>query len=782
MRPLRLELEGFTAFRDQTCLDLSELDLFAITGPTGAGKSSLIDAVAYALYGRVPRVTTEVGALISQGSERLRVSLEFLAGEDRYRVYRETRRKGAGAVRLDRWQNGDWQALLDRAREVTDRVNEIVGLDYDGFTRSVLLPQGQFQEFLAGSAEKRRSVLGSLLRLDVYNRMRARATAMAAERRTRLDERERALELLVDATPEKVKELKRELAEREQEKSRLKEATEAAERGQELASTLAQARESLAAAEAESQAAGSDLQNTQALIAQGDDALTRVTGQIDALQQQLGANCYDPDRHMQLTVSRDRAAALQDTDRGLEEATTLHKEAESRDAAAAKAVEQRQSSVTDAEAELKAAETALDEARRHNLVAALAGGLKAGDPCPICGGKVAELPSFDRADLDAAQQAHTAARKAESEARSGLQNAINVATKAQMAVETLEKRVAELETQRERALSALKESLGGDDTLSLAAIDESLQEQAQAREQRQSLESELDTVSGQRDRLTLQIDAAKEQLTALEARVAETAKAVESQRMAVRDAARQLDELAQQQGWQDVRDAVTVGADAVLLVKRRAEAARQAQTEAAVAIGQLEVQIERVEADVARVGTMRKELASLKKEHDVAADLAQMLRADRFQAYVQQEALAMLAADGSKRLEQLSGGRYRLQVDEKGQEFEVIDQWNADQARSVRTLSGGETFLASLSLSLALAESLPGIAASRRVVLDSVFLDEGFGSLDPEALDRAADALDALRGENRMVCVVTHLQELAQRLPARVVVTKTESGSSVAIA
>ncbi len=159
-----------------------------------------------------------------------------------------------------------------------------------------------------------------------------------------------------------------------------------------------------------------------------------------------------------------------------------------------------------------------------------------------------------------------------------------------------------------------------------------------------------------------------------------------------------------------------------------------------------------------------------------------MLRADRFQAFVQQEALATLAADGSRRLEQLSAGRYRLQVEEKGQEFEVVDQWNADEARSVKTLSGGETFLASLSLALALAESLPGLAASRRVVLDSIFLDEGFGSLDSEALDRAADALDALRSENRLVCVVTHLPELAQRLPARVVVGKSEAGSTVSIA
>ena len=82
---------------------------------------------------------------------------------------------------------------------------------------------------------------------------------------------------------------------------------------------------------------------------------------------------------------------------------------------------------------------------------------------------------------------------------------------------------------------------------------------------------------------------------------------------------------------------------------------------------------------------------------------------------------------------------------------------------------------------LALAESLPSLAASGRVVLESIFLDEGFGSLDDEALNLAADALDALRTENRMVCVITHLPELAQRLPARVVVTKTEAGSSIAV-
>jgi exonuclease SbcC len=99
----------------------------------------------------------------------------------------------------------------------------------------------------------------------------------------------------------------------------------------------------------------------------------------------------------------------------------------------------------------------------------------------------------------------------------------------------------------------------------------------------------------------------------------------------------------------------------------------------------------------------------------------------------------------------------------------------------VRTLSGGETFLASLALALGLAETLPGLASTCDVALDSIFLDEGFGSLDQEALDRAADALDSLRARNRLVCIVTHLKELAERLPARIVVQKSETGSTVLV-
>ena len=76
MRPIRLRLRSFTAFRDEAELDLSGLDVFAVAGPTGSGKSSLLDAITYALYGRVERVGEQVSQLISQGQPQMAVTLE----------------------------------------------------------------------------------------------------------------------------------------------------------------------------------------------------------------------------------------------------------------------------------------------------------------------------------------------------------------------------------------------------------------------------------------------------------------------------------------------------------------------------------------------------------------------------------------------------------------------------------------------------------------------------------------------------------------------------------
>ncbi len=126
-------------------------------------------------------------------------------------------------------------------------------------------------------------------------------------------------------------------------------------------------------------------------------------------------------------------------------------------------------------------------------------------------------------------------------------------------------------------------------------------------------------------------------------------------------------------------------------------------------------------------------------------------------------------------LESLSSGRYQLKaegIDDK-LKLTVIDQWNANEERPVETLSGGESFLTSLALALALSE-----LSSGRAQLNSLFLDEGFGTLDSETLDIAIAALEGLRMQGRSIFLISHIQELTRRLPVKIEVKKKGNGSS----
>ena len=201
-------------------------------------------------------------------------------------------------------------------------------------------------------------------------------------------------------------------------------------------------------------------------------------------------------------------------------------------------------------------------------------------------------------------------------------------------------------------------------------------------------------------------------------------------------------------------------------------AAVQAElTRASNAAVRLLGETERMERDITRAAELLERKKRLDEEAALASQLAQHLQANQFIAYVQEEALSVLAADGSRHLRALSQGRYSLGC--RDQDFHVVDHWNADRERSVKTLSGGETFLASLALALALAERLADLAAEGRAGdrLESLFLDEGFGTLDADTLDLVVQAIETLQGGSRLVGVVTHISELAERLPARVVVS-----------
>src|SRR5262245_23496155 len=126
------------------------------------------------------------------------------------------------------------------------------------------------------------------------------------------------------------------------------------------------------------------------------------------------------------------------------------------------------------------------------------------------------------------------------------------------------------------------------------------------------------------------------------------------------------------------------------------------------------------------------------------------------------------------RLMELSG---RYTFDYRDDAFYVLDHDNAQEQRSTDTLSGSETFLASLALALELSQQVQRAAGA--VNLDSLFIDEGFGALDTETLDTVASAIESLNISGRMVGIITHIPELTMRLPARIIVEKRSDGSRV---
>ncbi|MCK9519953.1 MAG: SMC family ATPase, partial [Dehalococcoidia bacterium] len=141
MRPTRLELSGFASFREHTVVDFGEAELFVLTGPTGAGKSSIIDAITFALYGAIPRYDNRnlVAPLITQGMLEAKVRLDFTVGKDAYTAVRVVRRSATGASTKEARLEHDGRSLAENADDLTAKVTQLLGLTFDHFQKCVVL-------------------------------------------------------------------------------------------------------------------------------------------------------------------------------------------------------------------------------------------------------------------------------------------------------------------------------------------------------------------------------------------------------------------------------------------------------------------------------------------------------------------------------------------------------------------------------------------------------------------------------------------------------------------
>ncbi len=182
---------------------------------------------------------------------------------------------------------------------------------------------------------------------------------------------------------------------------------------------------------------------------------------------------------------------------------------------------------------------------------------------------------------------------------------------------------------------------------------------------------------------------------------------------------------------------------------------------------------ERSEKALEKKKELQRELSRAEKQASIAERLKKLLEGNKFMEFAAEEYLVNVAENGSRRLLQLTGGRYFLRY-EKG--FLVGDNLAGGQLRGVYTLSGGETFLVSLSLALALSAE---ICAKSLRPIEFFFLDEGFGTLDGRLVDVVMDSLEKLKGEHFSIGVISHVEELKHRIARKLMVEKaTENHGS----
>jgi exonuclease SbcC len=218
MRPLNLELYGFTCYREpQPPLDFTGMSLFAIAGPTGAGKSTILDGILYALFGMVPRIGKQgVGEFISHGRDVLSVCLDFSVRGSTYRVTRRVKRSKKDQFQtiaaLAELRAGEEKSIADTVKAVDAAVTQMLGLDFDAFTQTVILPQNQFARFLQSKPKDQRQILQRLLRHTVYDRMRAEAERRKGLLERDLTSKDEQLGHLSAATPESLDTLATQLA------------------------------------------------------------------------------------------------------------------------------------------------------------------------------------------------------------------------------------------------------------------------------------------------------------------------------------------------------------------------------------------------------------------------------------------------------------------------------------------------------------------------------------------------------------------------------------------
>lgn len=871
MRPIRLKMTAFGAYVEETSIDF-ERDLhgekiFLINGATGTGKTTILDAISYALYGETSGKARDAKDMRSKGvADNIPTKIEFTfaLGSKIYKVLREIhysskRRENKYQTKAALFRDGKSIETKDRA--VTKTINELLGFNAEQFRQVVLLPQGEFKKFLSADSDKRQEVLNILFDSTVYEKVeealakRAKTSAdIADELKRRCEDLEKKLssadsislaevEEKLSLARKKVDEFKKifDKAQADFTEGKLLAANFADL--QRLTSTLNTAKTQFDEAEKVFVAAQAEYQKRKAEESTRNELeekiheLQKISATVEDFNKteaslkkaqsilqiaQSKFDEYDAKAKQYESLLAELEAKRLDlvgADVEFEKAKQLLKQAKDKTkllsdiARYEKILSMEQEKLSVIEKKLSAAQIELERLQIVDNAARLVSKLKDGEPCPVCGSRehpaitkaaiptVAELQSaeknVERLNKEQTQQTGTVQKFAGELAAK--KNQLNDYTSipdldtAQKNYDTAQIKSSELARFQQRidnGKALIKENKVALDKAAdkkISASNEVAKLSGAISEAKkkipkiyltnpQQLENDLNTAQKSFGELDAAWKAADKNH-----READNKK---SARKSALDSAQKNFDVLQDK----LKDKTPPDTDSL---EQKAKEAQNNYVEARDAKTKLEATYDAMRKDLAELKEVKEKFIAKQKIADMWRRLSDVANATgkgesaikiSFQRYFLSTMFNEVVEEANNRLKKMSNGRYLFQMKDAGKSkaksaglnLEIFDE-QTGALRPVETLSGGESFLASLSLALGLASVVRNKVGG--IKLDTIFIDEGFGSLDNETLDFAISTIIEQSG-GRLVGIISHVEELKNQIPVRLEVFKTKTGSS----
>ena len=857
MIPVRLKLQGFLSYREPVEVDFTGFNLACISGENGAGKSSLLDAITWALFGRARKADESV-INTHPDIKKAEVAFDFDYEGNRYRVVRSNPQGKTSAAAFFIRAQGEggeeqWNTLSERTLRETDaKIVETLRMDYDTFTNASFFLQGKADQFATARPAERKQILSNILGLEIWE---ARREAMAQKRRETdkqvegLDGRLGEIQAELDEEPQRkahLAELQEKLADLE---ARRVESARALENVQRLQAALDEQRKLVAALQAQLENAEKALGRTRTTLAdrRADQAgYTEFLARADEIEQAYADwqaarrsleameevaeqfRRHEALRHEPLAAIRAEEARLAQEQEGLAaqrvalakaqvESEALEKQlTEAREKAAAlqaRLAERQQLEEALRKLQADQAEAKAENPRLRDEMLELKDRIDQlsaadGAECPLCG---QPLAAHDRQALvdhltqkglglgDRFRENKQLLENFESQLRqmgAQLADLKGVDAELREAIRRADQLAHQLETLK--AQQADWEATGAARLTEIQAI---LKAKSFARDARQKL-AEID-----RELEALGYDlAAHQQLRQAEqaGREAEAdLRALEQARAALGPIEREIagleEQLAEQEkAAQDLAEAHTAAAANFAATQTDLPdlaAAENALHDSQEQENLLRLKVGGANQKVAVLDTLRRRKADLEQEREdlshQIADLRQLERSfgkDGIPALLIEQALPEIEETTNELLSRLSNGqmafRFETQREYKNSKREDLKETlemvisDGLGKRDYEMFSGGEAFRVNFSIRLALSKVLARRAGAR---LQTLVIDEGFGSQDAQGRQRLVEAISTVRDDFEKILVITHLEELKDAFPTRIEVTKTERGSQVRV-